>query len=429
MSQKAGAGTEKPEALHRSRRAEAGRRLLVDAAGRKGIALFFSGVEGGLDRFEPDPTFYYLTGVEGPDAALVLLLGGDKAQETLLLRPSDPGQERWTGKVLAAGGQTPSAEPDATRRRAMNRTGMNSIAAAYELDAALLRPLRDAEIIYLDFPVEGLDAPLGLVHAFHDRLKARFPHIEVRHGGRIVADLRRVKDRHELDLMERAMAVTDEAHAAVLRHLQPGMKEYEVQAILEYVFRASGAQSCAFPSIVGSGPNSCVLHYAKNDRAMAAGDLVVCDIGCRKDYYCADITRTYPVSGRFTNRQAEVYETVLAAHDAAVAAVQPGVPVKDVHKAAYDCIKQAGFERYFFHGTSHYLGLEAHDVGSYERPLEPGVVITVEPGIYIAAESIGVRIEDDVVVTVKGGRIMTHAPRTVAEIEKAMSARRKQIII
>ena len=429
MTRAAAPSRSKSEVTYRKRRDAAARRLLKDASGRKGIALFFSGSETGLDRFEPDPSFYYLTGIDGPDAVLLFLLTGDKAQEMLLLRPSDPGQERWTGKVLAAGGQTPSAEPDAARRRAMRETGARNIAASYELDAALVRPLRDAELVYLDFPVEGLGAPIGTVHGFYERLRSRCPHLEVRHGGRIVAELRRIKGPEELALMDAAMAITDEAHAAILRHLAPGMYEFEVQAILEYVFRVSGAESCAFPSIIGSGPNSCVLHYSKNDRRMGEGDLVVCDIGCRKDYYCADITRTLPVSGRFTRRQAKVYETVLAAHDAAIAAARPGVQVKDVHKAAYDYIKQAGFEKYFFHGTSHYLGIEAHDVGSYDPPLEPGVVITVEPGIYIASENIGVRIEDDVVITEDGARLMTHAPRTVADIEKAMSTKRKQIVI
>jgi len=162
---------------------------------------------------------------------------------------------------------------------------------------------------------------------------------------------------------------------------------------------------------------------------MKSGDLVVCDIGCRKDYYCADVTRTYPVSGRFSRRQAQVYDVVLQAREAAMAAVKPGAYVRDVHKAATNAISKEGFGKYFFHGTSHYLGLEAHDAGSYERPLEPGVVLTIEPGVYIADESLGVRIEDDVVVTSQGCDLLSRCPTDRRTIEKSLAARRRAIVI
>ena len=206
------------------------------------------------------------------------------------------------------------------------------------------------------------------------------------------------------------------------------MPEYEVHAIVEFVFRSLGAQHAAFPSIVGSGPESCHLHYNQNRRTLLRGDLMICDVGCRKDLYCADVTRTFPVSGQFTRRQRTIYDTVLAAQEAALAAAKPGVLVKDVHQAATDVIAKAGFAPYFFHGTSHYLGIEAHDAGSYDRPLEPGVVITIEPGIYIAAEELGVRIEDDVLVTEAGAVRMTHAPRDAGEIEKLLAKPRKTLI-
>jgi Xaa-Pro aminopeptidase len=251
----------------------------------------------------------------------------------------------------------------------------------------------------------------------------------MRHAARWVGDLRLVKDETELSAMRAAMAITDEAQGAVLGHLTPGMTEFKIQALVEYVFKALGAEALAFPSIIGSGPFSCTLHYDKNRRTMKRGDLVICDIGARKGFYCADITRTYPVSGRFTKRQRKVYDIVLRAQAEALSAARPGSLVKDVHQAATEVIAQAGFAPYFFHGTSHYLGLDPHDAGSYDRPLEPGVVITIEPGIYIAAEELGVRIEDDVLITPQGAEYMTHAPRDPGEIEKALCKPRRAIVV
>ncbi len=413
--------------IHSRRREAFKDRLLKDAAGRPGAALFFSGEESGLQAFSPDPTFYYLTGVDVPHAALAFIMAQGKVSEALFLPESDPAAERWTVKSLAAGNLTPEVEPDETRAAAAKTTGIGSISPYHQIEGALQRPMREAELLYLDFPGDGSAG--GPPQLFAERMRGRYPYLEIRHGGRLAADLRRVKDREEVRLMREAMAVTAEAHRAVLRHLRPGLSEREVQAIVEYVFTSQGAQALAFPSIVGSGPYSCILHYEKNARTMRAGDLVVVDIGCRKDLYCADVTRTYPVSGRFTKRQARVYDAVLEAQAAAVAAVKPGVLVRDVHQAAVESIAKAGFGKYFFHGTSHYLGLEAHDVGSYEKTLEPGVVITVEPGVYIAHEAIGVRIEDDVLVTAKGAEVLTKPPRDRASIEKALAAKRRTIVI
>jgi Xaa-Pro aminopeptidase len=397
--------------------------LLEDASGRPGVALFFSGETDGFRAFEPDPTFYYLTGVAEPRSALAIFLTPSKASEMLFLPESNPADERWTGKTVCAGGLTAAALPDGARKRASKITGHGSISAYHELETALLRPFRDAELLYLDFPRE--ETLIGLSHLYAEKVRLRYPFLEVRHGGRLAGARRRVKDSHELATMRQAMAITCKAQEAAARVLRPGQFEYEVRAEIEYVFSRSGAQSVAFPSIIGSGPNTCVLHYEKNDRQMRAGELVVCDVGCRKDLYCADVTRTYPVSGKFNRRQSQVYDAVLAAHHAAVAAARPGALVRDVHQAATESIAKAGFAKYFFHGTSHYLGLEAHDVGSYEAPLEPGVVITIEPGIYIAAEGLGVRIEDDVLITREGAEIMTDTPRDRSAIEKLMASGKK----
>lgn len=403
-------------------------RLRDEAGAQPGAALFFSGVEHGLGAFSPDPTFYYLTGVGAPDAAYLVALSAGRAQEILLLPPADPARERWSGKTLHAGGLAPSAEPDEARQAALKATGQESVLAAYQLEECLHRPLREARFLYLELPCDALAGPVGLAQEWAERIRRRYPALQIRNARFLTGDMRRVKDAHELERMREAMAVTAEAHGAVARVLAPGLREYEIRAVVEYVFTSRGAESLAFPSIVGSGPNACVLHHGTGERAMGRGELVVCDVGARLRHYCADLTRTYPVSGRFSRRQARVYETVLGAQEAALAAAKPGVLLRDVHEAAHGHIEKAGFGKHFFHGTSHYLGLEAHDAGSTEKPLEPGVVITVEPGIYLADEALGVRIEDDVLITADGCEVMTDFPREIKDIEKLLSRPRKKFV-
>lgn len=393
------------------------------------MALIFSGEEKNLTPFMPDSTFYYLTGVQNPEALLFVVVTPRMDSEALLLPATDPAKERWTGKVLSAGHLTPGCQPDALRSEAMKATGQGTVGIFQQLEDMLVRPMREVEAAYLNFPEDTAPGQVGQTQHFAERLRASNPHLQMRHAARLVGDLRRIKDEAELRLMRSAMAITDDAQRAVLGHLRPGMAEYEIQALIEYVFKMQGAEALAFPSVVGSGPFTCTLHYDKNRRTAKKGDLMICDIGARKGFYCADITRTYPVSGKFTKRQRKVYDVVLDAQAAAFSAARPGAFVKDVHQAATEAIAKAGFAPYFFHGTSHYLGLDAHDAGSYDKPLEPGVVITIEPGIYIAAEELGVRIEDDVLITPEGAECMTRAPRDPGEIEKLLAKPRRKIMV
>ena len=213
--------------------------------------------------------------------------------------------------------------------------------------------------------------------------------------------------------------------------MECGGTKLEVEAIIEFEFRRNGAERPGFPSIVGSGPNATILHYDRNTRKMEAGDLVVADIGAEYGGYTADITRTYPVSGKFTERQREIYQIVLDAQKAALARVKPGATIRgrgsnSIHAAALEYIQSKGYGDYFIHGTSHHIGLEVHDVGPVGRPLKPNMVITIEPGIYIPDENIGVRIEDDVLVTETGYRMLSDFPREIDEIEALMARRRDQ---
>jgi Xaa-Pro aminopeptidase len=268
--------------------------------------------------------------------------------------------------------------------------------------------------------------------------------------------MRRKKAPLELDLMDRAVDITREAHVVAMAAARPGMYEYEIEALLRSVFRRHGSERPAYAPIVGSGPNATVLHYHKNNRRMEDGDLLLIDAGTEYGYYAADVTRTFPVGGKFTAPQRTIYDLVLAAQDASIEATRPGATIDEVHQASVrvlaeglvalgfiegpveEAIKEERYKRYYMHKTSHYLGMDVHDVGRYfeegkARPLEPGVVITVEPGLYIAANDdkvpaeyrgIGVRIEDDVLVTPGGHRVMSEAiPRRTADVERACRPR------
>jgi Xaa-Pro aminopeptidase len=226
-----------------------------------------------------------------------------------------------------------------------------------------------------------------------------------------------MKSATEVALLEKAIQITTKAEGAAAKVIAPGAMEYEVEAALEYEFRRNGAERPGFPSIVGSGPFSTVLHYDKSTRRMEAGDVVVVDIGAEYSGYSADVTRTFPVSGKFSPRQKEIYEIVLNAQNAAIAQVKPGATFETIHAAAFNYIRSKGYSEYFIHGTSHHIGLQVHDVGSASRPLEPNMVITVEPGIYIPEEQLGIRIEDDVLVTRSGYRVLSEFPKEVEEIE------------
>jgi len=364
--------------------------------------------------FRQDDYFFYLTGVETPEAWLLLAAYPDGEREvTLYLPPRDPSSEQWTGIALG---------PD---ERAARLTGIARVeafdAAAFDSDVrqALARaggPLRGvierrnpSHPMYIDWERAGVEVS-SIVPA--------------------IDSMRVVKDDAELGALRRAIAITAEAHRAAMRAAKPGMHEYQLEATIEYTFRNLGADRVGFPSIVGSGPNSTILHYDINRRQMQEGDMVVMDIGAEYGQYTADITRTIPVSGRFNERQKELYDLVLGTQLAAIEAIRPGVTLRDLNSVARNYMQEhsgdlcgvQGCVQYFNHGLSHWLGMRVHDVGG-SRALEPGMVFTVEPGIYIPDEGIGIRIEDDVLVTARGCEVLSAAaPKTTEDIERLMAA-------
>ena len=329
-----------------------------------------------LVKYQQERNFYYLTGFDEPNAIFLLDAVSQPPQEYLFLPDRKPAEERWTGAKLGPG-------PDAEKA-----TGFSKVLSTTEFDATLKKVSERAKAVY------------GLADVIDD-----------------IAYLRQVKSPTEIALLEKAIQITMKGQQAAAEKIAPGVMEYEVEAALEYEFRRNGAERPGFPSIVGSGPLSTVLHYDKSERRMQSGDVVVVDVGAEYGGYSADVSRTYPVSGKFSPRQREIYQIVLDAQKAAIAKIKPGARISDVHQAAMNYIRSKGYDKYFIHGTSHHIGLEVHDVGETSRPLEPNMVITVEPGIYIPEEQIGVRIEDDVLVTPNGYRVLSTFPKEIAEIE------------
>jgi Xaa-Pro aminopeptidase len=412
-------------------RLAARRAALFDRIGT-GIAVVRSGNLRSIERDYPqdsdyreDNDFFYLTGLEAPGGWLVLIGRKNAPDSAILYLPQrEPGSERWNGPTLGPGPEASrlsgvvDVRPSSEAESQIERTVLGQRSAARKGALYLKRGARQADSPFARRLVFGGGAGGGPV--------------PIRDLEAELAALRQIKDEDEIQRLRRAIAITGDAIREAMREARPGMYEYELEGRVEYGFRRRGAERLGFPSIVGSGPNGTTLHYDENRRQTRPGELVVMDVGAEHGYYSADVTRTIPISGRFDGRQRELYELVLGAQQAAMDSVRPGTDLATLNRVARDYMRrhsgklcgESGCERYFIHGLSHWLGMDVHDVGAYSRRLEPGMVFTIEPGIYIPAESLGIRIEDDVLVTPEGAEMLSSGvPRTVEEVERAMAAR------
>jgi len=395
------------------------RRALLARIGR-GVVLVPAAHERELERdyvqdndFRQNNTFFYFTELEAQDAWLLLVAGGGAAETLLFLPPRDALQERWTGLRLG---------PDSA---AVRLTGIPRVLPTDSLDAVLSAAL---------FRARGpLYVPLDQTTREEPRLRdLLFSGRDVRNLRPGADSLRLVKDADEIARMRKAVDISVLGHIAAMQAARPGAWEYEIEAALEAAFRRNGADRVGYPSIVGSGPNSTTLHYDVNRRQTRDGDLVVVDAGAEWGQHTADVTRTFPVNGKFTPRQKAIYDLVLATQQAAFDSTRPGTTIGQLNRIARDYMRAhsgtlCGAElcdTYFIHGLSHWLGMDVHDVGDYSTPLKPGMIFTIEPGIYLSREALGVRIEDDVLVTATGGEwLSAKAPRATAEIERLMGRR------
>jgi Xaa-Pro aminopeptidase len=354
--------------------------------------------------FLQEPNFYYLTGWQEPGAILLLT----PKTETLFLPVRNPAAERYTGRKLSS--EDPSARAD---------TGFEQVLPAGRFESELRTAL------------ESWSRIQTLVRKpYAQRLRELAPLREVADAAPALERRRARKSAAEIERIERATEVSQAAHRTAWKRIAPGNWEYQVAASFAFTVLEAGCERPAYAPVVGSGPNSIVLHYSRNSRRMEAGDLLLIDAGAECSAYASDITRTLPVGGRFTPRQREIYELVLGAQAAAIAAVKPGATMGEINRAARDYIDSKGkavdgkkLSEYMLHRISHGVGLEVHDPpgAGMPEPLEAGMVITIEPGLYLSEENIGVRIEDVVLVTKDGARVLSaRLPRREAEIEEAL---------
>lgn len=395
-------------------------------------------------RYRPDSELFYLSGLTEPEAVAVLSGEGESERFTLFVSPRDPDAELWSGARIGP-------------ERAKEIFGADAAYPIDDLETRLPALLDDPDRVFFRLGHRGPAQALVLAALQRARLKGprrgTGPRAIV-DPGVVLDDLRLVKDEHEVDRIRRAAALSVEAFRAALAAVRPGLGEWELESLIDHAFRAGGGAGPAYPTIVASGANACVLHYVDNDRSIGDGDLVLVDAGAEVGMYAADITRTFPASGSFSGVQRAVYEIVARANRAAVEAVAPGSTIGDVHAAGLYVlveglaelnvlegevamlIEEGAHKPYFPHQTSHWLGLDVHDVGDYAcdaepRLLEPGMVLTVEPGLYFRSDltetstsgaelsGIGVRVEDDVLVTVDGHEILTgDLPVAAGEIEE-----------
>ncbi len=359
-----------------------------------------------------DADFYNLTGLAQETGAALLLAPSEPVhKEFLFLRGVNPEQNRWNGERAILG------------RGIELGTGFARVYRTSRLGSTLALTGVHAEKFVFLGPIVGYDKPIPKALQVCKDASARLPGVGVRMDHRLLRRMRQNHDEAELDLMRQAIACTGSGLEAAMCNVRAGMSEFELKQVIERGFRDAGSRRNAFDSIVASGPNGAVLHYPNDSRLMQAGELVLCDVGAEIEHYASDVTRTFPVSGRFTPRQREVYEVVLRAQQAAIDATRAGVRLReDIHEAARRVIEQAGFTDDFFHGTSHFVGLEVHDAGLSDEPLPAGTVITIEPGIYLADEALGIRIEDEVLITEDGCVVLTEGiPRSIDAIERLMA--------
>jgi Xaa-Pro aminopeptidase len=422
------------------------RRQLMDRVGEHGAALFFAAPEVTRSNdssydFRQNSDLWYLTGFEEPEAALLVLPGHPKHPVVMFVRKRDRDREVWDG-------------PRAGVEGVKERFGAAEAFPIEEVDTKLPELLEGRERVHYGlglYPERDRQVVRALTRLRAMAKRGKRAPREIHDPSHLIHELRLFKKGPELEMLRRAIAVSADGHVRAMQATRPGRGEWEVQAEIEYVFRRGGARSPGYTSIVGSGRNACVLHYVANNCRMQDGELLLVDAGAEVGYYTGDITRTWPVSGRFSAPQREIYDLVLKAQLEVIALAKPGLPWSALHEKALrvltegmiglgilkgpveKALEEKSHAPWYPHSTGHWLGIDVHDVGAYwsgveqSRLLEPGMVFTVEPGLYFAPDApnvperyagIGVRIEDDVLVTATGHEVLSSgAPKDPAEIE------------
>ena len=411
------------------------------------VAVIFSATEKSRNAdndypFRQNSSFYYLTGFNEPSSALVLL--SSEKQFILFNRSHDPEKEIWTGRRVGQKG-------------ALELYGADEAFAIEEFNTRLPALLTNKKVLYYSLGLERQDDEkiLNAIEHVRGQVRTGVTAPDMIHSLTTqLGEMRLFKDAFEIEQMQKSADIAAQAHIQAMQQCRAGMYEYELEAVMHAAFLKQGARSPAYPFIVGGGENGCILHYTENNALLNDGELVLIDAGAEYQSYASDITRTFPINGCFSNEQRAIYELVLNAQLAAIDIIKPGILWNTVHETAVAVLTQGlvelgllqgdvaqliedkTYRRFYMHKTGHWLGFDVHDAGAYKikaqwRELQVGMMLTVEPGLYIAAHSegvdpkwwnIGVRIEDDVLVTAQGHRVLSHAvPKSIADIEKIMA--------
>jgi Xaa-Pro aminopeptidase len=375
-----------------------------------GVAVLYSKGSETPEGYRSSPDFFYLTGIDEEGAALVLAPGERTYKEVLHLRSVDPELDRWTGMRGLIGDSLRTA------------LGFERIRRASSLESSLVPMLAHSPVLHA-IAAAQVSASKSPEAELYSKLQSSIPGLSVRNHQGEIAAMRQVKDADELRLLEKAMANSISAMRVAAREIRPGVEENWIAGLIDLEFKRGGSTRAGFPSIVGSGINSCVLHYPQHDRTIPRGSMVVVDIGAEYDHYSADLTRTFPADGHFTPEQRRIYQLVLKVQDECIAMVKPGVVFEDIQRRAEDLFRAAGYRNNALHGIGHWVGLDVHDAGDYARPLEPGMIVMIEPGLYFPEHELGIRLEDELLVTRNGNRVLSGSlPRDPDAIERMMSA-------
>ncbi|WP_141604121.1 aminopeptidase P family protein [Terrilactibacillus laevilacticus] len=381
--------------------------------------------------FVPNRHFYYLTGLAEPKVIVVATKVKGKVTETLFIEKADPLMAKWVGETI---------KPEEAKRV----SGISAIQTLDTFETFLKRELSSKQYteLYLDLENASWESLARPSHQFAQNILKQFPYINIHDIYHTVSQMRLIKSPEEIENIRQAGKITVDGIKHLMSHAKPGMKEYELEAYFNFVLKSQGVTDFAFPTICASGQNGTVLHYADNHSTVEDGSLVLLDLGAQYQYYSGDISFTFPVNGKFSERQKVIYNIVLKALNESTKIIKPGLSFTEFNQFGRDLLAKEcqriglindleDITKYYFHSLGHSLGLDTHDVGDYRRSdyhFEPGFVVTVEPGLYIEEEGIGIRLEDDVLVTEDGYEILTPGlPRTVEEIEAFMAKSSSQV--
>ena len=372
--------------------------------------------------FTPNRNFYYLTGIDEEKDILLIKKENGEVSETLFISEPDEVMAKWVGATF-------------TKEEASEKSGIKNTAYLGSFLSTINNTLGSDEIenIYVDLERRDFDEAERDGGIFAKKIAKRYPQAVIKNAFNLISELRLRKSEAELTEMRNAVAITKGGVELLMKNSKAGMMEYELEAYFDFYLKQHGVKDFAFKTIAASGKNAATLHYHENSSEMKDGDLILFDLGAQLNYYNSDVSRTFPVNGKFTDRQKELYQAVLDVNIAMIEMMKPGVTMKAVNEAANDMLaekclalglteKKEDFRKYYFHSIGHSLGLDTHDVGKRLGVLEEGMVWTIEPGLYIPEENVGIRIEDDVLITATGHEVLTkEIIKSIDDIEKFMS--------